>query len=226
MTARRYPPRSSALYDPATEMPRPVVGLDIDGTLGEYHLHFLRFAEGWFGSPMPGVSIYKGEKYDGKLPLYRWMGVSKARYRQCKMAYRRGGLKRSMPVREGAAELSRAVRAAGATVIICTTRPFLMLENVDPDTQEWLRRNRIQYDGILHGEHKYRDLARAYGNRIVMVLEDIPELLTQAQENACHPVLIRRPHNSGYASEFAVYDLQGAQEVALRRIADYEKRNR
>lgn len=174
--------------EPGVEMPRPVIGLDIDGTLGLYHDHFLMFAQSWFGQGFPF-------EYDGSVPLHQWMGVSKARYRQCKLAYRRGGLKRSMPMIHGADVLAREVRRRGAVVIICTTRPFLMLENVDPDTREWLRRNRIQYDGILHGEHKYRDLARTYGNRVIMVLEDLPPLIRQADEAGLSPVLAVRKHN-------------------------------
>jgi hypothetical protein len=216
MTPRRYPPRSASTYDPATEMPRPVVGLDIDGTLGVYHDHFLAFAEGWLGRTLP-------RGYDGTVSLAKWCGVSKARYRQCKMAYRRGGLKRSMPVHEGAADLARSIRAAGGVVVICTTRPFLMLENVDPDTQEFLKRNRIQYDAIIHGEHKYRDLHRQYGSRVIMVLEDLPDLVVQAEFFDCRPVMILRPHNDGAHPSHAVSDLGMAKTVALQRIANYRK---
>lgn len=219
MTSRRYPPRRASTYDPATEMPRPVVGLDIDGTLGVYHDHFLAFAEGWLGRTLP-------RGYDGSVSLAKWCGISKARYRQCKMAYRRGGLKRSMPVYPGAAELACSIRAAGGVVIICTTRPFLMLENVDPDTQEFLRRNGVQYDAIIHGEHKYRDLKRQYGERVIMVLEDLPELERIASFHDCHPVMINRPHNSGATPDHLVLDLPMAQTVALHRIANYERQRR
>lgn len=223
MTSRRYPPRRAAYFDPEVEMPRPVIGLDIDGTLGEYHDHFTRFARGWFGK-LPGeLGRHPDAPYPGGMPLHQWLGVSKSRYRQCKLAYRRGGLKRSMPVRDGAAELSRTLRRAGAMVVICTTRPFLMLENIDPDTQEWLRRNRIQYDAIMHGEHKYRDLARQFGSRVVMVLEDLPELIKQAEAANCHPVLSLAPHNSGFIHSYVVGDLFEAQQLGLSRIGNYER---
>jgi hypothetical protein len=82
-----------------------VVGLDIDGTIGDYHGHFLTFAAAWLGKAMPApADINPG------LPLHRHMRVSKERYRQVKLAYRQGGLKRSMPVYPGARELTVHVR--------------------------------------------------------------------------------------------------------------------
>lgn len=217
MTRPAFPPRSSGILGPG-QIARPIVGLDIDGTIGCFHDHFLNFAEGWFGK-----TFLRG--YDGSEPLHRWMGVSKDRYRQCKMAYRKGGLKRSMPVIDGAKEFSQKVRAAGAMIIICTTRPFLMLDNVDPDTREWLRRNGIQHDMIIHGEHKYRDLSRvAAPGVVIMVHEDLVPLADQAYELGLRPVLAVRAHNRTQADWLhypATDTLRAAQGVALQRIANY-----
>lgn len=186
---------------------RPVFGIDIDGTLGKYHEHFLRFARGWLGVDCwPGPRSTRGQGlpygddlYDGTCPMNEYMGVSKARYRQVKLAYRRGGLKRSMPVYPGASALVRGLRAAQAEVWLCTTRPFLQHEKVEPDTREWLRRNRIPYDGVLAGEHKYRDLVKTVGSeRVVAVLDDLPEMLQQAQSLGLTAVLMSAPHNSWF----------------------------
>jgi hypothetical protein len=167
----------------------PVVGIDIDGTLGQYHDHFLAFARDWLGAPefWPGPKVARGEHqywpddaYDGSCTLAEYMGISKARYRQCKLAYRRGGLKRSMPVYPGARELLATLRRR-AWVVLCTTRPYLHMDNIEPDTVEWLRRNRLPYDALLMGEHKYRDLKRQYGDYVAAVLDDDPALLSQAR---------------------------------------------
>lgn len=185
----------------------PVFGLDIDGTMGLYHEHFLRFARAWLGVdkwPGPKDTRSQGidwpdDMFDGTCSLAEYMGVSKSRYRQVKLAYRRGGLKRSMPAYKGAAELTRALRARGARVWVCTTRPFLQHDNVEPDTREWLRRNRIQYDAVLSGEHKYRDLVKAVGReRVVAVLDDLPEMIRQAQGLGLTAVLMAAPHNQWY----------------------------
>ena len=190
---------------------RPIVAVDIDGTLGDYHRHFLRFAEGWIGREMPDPS-----EINPGLPLSRFMGVSKATYRQCKLAYRQGGLKRSMPVYDGASQLSRAIRKAGAELWICTTRPYLRLDNIDPDTRHWLRRNRIQYDAVLWGEHKYRDLVKHVGlNRVVGVIDDLPEMAAQAQSLGIDNVYLRnQPYNVHVENVMRVQNL-GQAETAL-----------
>jgi hypothetical protein len=169
---------------------RPVVALDIDGTLGDYHGHFLRFAEGWTGKPMPDPSLNTAG-----VPLYQWMKVSKATYRECKLAYRQGGLKRSMPCYEGAADGVRSLRKSGVDVWIATTRPYLRLDNIDPDTRHWLRRNKIQYDGLIYGDHKYRLLKRLVGERVLFVVDDLPSLVAQASSIGLQAVLRQQPYN-------------------------------
>lgn len=158
----------------------PVVALDIDGTLGDYHSHFIQFAEGWLGETLPGP----GEINNGR-PLWEHLGISRAVYRECKLAYRQGGLKRTMPAYRWASELADGIahrHLEPAEVWICTTRPYLRLDNIDPDTREWLRRNDIHYDGVifdtLAGKYtKYAELARQVGPRVAVIMDDLPEAL-------------------------------------------------
>jgi phosphoglycolate phosphatase-like HAD superfamily hydrolase len=196
---------------------RPVVALDIDGTMALYHSWFLWFAELYVGRDMPPVHAY-----DGSVPLHRFMGVSKERYRQIKLAYRQGGLKRSMPAYDGAAELTRDVRAAGAEVWVCTTRPYLRLDNIDPDTRHWLRRNRIQYDGVLFGEKKYADLKALVGSgRVVAVLDDLPEQVTTARALGLPAWLVERAHNRGTGLP-SLSGLAAARTTVLGRITEWK----
>lgn len=144
----------------------PIVALDLDGTLGDYHEHFRRFAEMWTGREIVWDPSIEGS-------FAAQLGMSKALYRKCKLAYRMGGMKRSMPVFDGARELTVAIRRRGVLVIACTTRPYLQMTTIDGDTQHWTKRNGLQVDGILYGEHKYRDLVKAVGReRVVCALED------------------------------------------------------
>jgi len=220
MTALRYPPRRSSFYQPEIEVPRPVIGLDIDGTLGRYHEHFIQFAVDWLGIWAPPM------EYDGSVSLATFLGISKARYRKVKLAYRQGGLKRSMPIYSGAKDISRVTRKAGAEVVICTTRPFLQLEAVDPDTKEWLKRNGIQYDNLIHGENKYRELAKRYPGRVVGIVEDLPELIAQAETLGLRPIIRAQAYNRGYVSANEGTDrfdsLGVIAEVLLERIRQYE----
>lgn len=205
-------------------MPRrrkPVVALDVDGTLAQYHAHFIRFASEWTGKEIP-------LGYNGKVPFPQWCGMSKARYRQCKLAYRQGGMKRSMPTYPYARELTVGLRRAGAEVVICTTRPYLHLSNIEPDTLHWLRRNGIQYDDIIIGEHKYRQLAREYGKEnIVMCLEDQEDQLLVGATIGLPMIAAVRSHNEFLLEPpndifHPVFDLDSARALGVRKVQEWK----
>lgn len=197
----------------------PIVALDIDGTLGDYHSHFLWFAEQWTGKAMPAA-----DDINPALPLHRHMRLSKATYRACKLAYRQGGLKRFMPCDPGARDLTVALRRAGARVWICTTRPYLRLDNIDPDTRHWLRRNGIQYDNVLFGHLKYRDLVRSVGKeRVVGVLDDLDSMCEQAQVLGL-PVLMRdRPYNQHMQEIPRVRNLAAAEMQFVLKLDRWKR---
>jgi len=205
---------------------RPVVALDIDGTSGDYHAHFLRFAQEWYGREMPDPALNTSG-----VPLYKWMGTSKTKYRQCKLAFRQGGLKRSMPCYAGMADLTRAIRRAGAEVWICTTRPYLRLDNIDPDTREWLRRNKMQHDAVLYGHNKYRDLVRVVGaDNVIAVVDDLPEMTNQASAAGIGKVLLRdQPYNRNsnpFLHDHRVYDAVDMSDLILPGIAEWKESKR
>lgn len=203
---------------------KPVLALDIDGSLGDYHGHFLDFAKRYFGRKMPDpTDINRG------FPLWQHMEVTLAEYREAKLAYRQGGFKRWMPAYDGASALTQNARAAGAEVWICTTRPYLRLDNIDPDTREWLRRNSIEYDAVLFDDRsrdggKYVELTRQVGtSRIVGVLDDLPESLTEAAGNGINQIWMRdQPYNQHFQPKWAdrVYDLWDLSDTIAATIED------
>jgi phosphoglycolate phosphatase-like HAD superfamily hydrolase len=177
---------------------RPVVALDLDGTLLDYHRHFLVFAAGYLGTWDPEEPAYLA--YDARIPLHKWLRVSKTTYRECKLAYRRGQMKRSVPALPPplpqAGELTRQLRRWGADIWICTTRPYLSHDEVDDATRHSLRRNGVQYQGIIWGERKYHELVRTVGkDRVAAVLDDLPEMCTQAAKLGLPAGFALRPHN-------------------------------
>jgi hypothetical protein len=209
-------PRRAMQRTPDTVL-RPVVALDIDGTLGYYHEHFLSFAEKWL--QRDELPTY----WNGDEPFWRLLGTSKTTYRQIKLCYRQGGMKRSMPVTPWAANLTRHVRAAGAEVWVCTTRPYLRLDNIDPDTRFWLRHNRIQYDGVLFGENKYRDLASLVGiNRVVAVLDDEPEQTARAEALELPTRILDRAYNKN-ADSFRCGSLLHAEKEFVELIGKWRE---
>ncbi len=169
----------------------PVVGLDIDGTLGDYYEHFTWFASLYLQRVVrPAWSSYSEMEFSDAL------GLPKEVYRQIKLAYRQGGMKRSLPMHDGADHLVKWLRDCGVQVWICTTRPWNRLDNIDPDTQFWIDRNLGRVDGVIYGEEKYLDLIDCVGKeRVIGVVDDLPENYIRAYDIGL-PVILRRGYHN------------------------------
>ena len=158
---------------------RPVVAVDIDGTLGDYHGHFIDFAEQYVGRTLH-------RNYNGYSSFRLWFStannIGTEEFRAIKLAYRQGGMKRSMPVFDGAANLLHTVIDHDAELWLTTTRPYLSLDTVIPDTVWWLAQNGMSdYDGMLFDEDKYAKLVeRVESERIVAVIDDLPDMCDEA----------------------------------------------
>jgi hypothetical protein len=207
---------------------RPLVAIDIDGTLGDYHGHFQEFAEDYLGRD------FAGDEYNGDVShreYWESLAVPARTFRDMKLAYRQGAQKRLMPQFHGARELVEEIHKTGAEVWITTTRPYLRLDGVDPDTREWLLRNGIEYDGLLYDEDKYRVLAeQVEPSRVVAVLDDLPEQIEAAAWafGADVPIWMRRASNAGSPGPAhpsiepgEVRTLMEAAEVILDRIEQW-----
>lgn len=183
---------------------KPIVAVDIDGTLADYHGWFLKFASDYLGKSMPD-----SKEMNPGLPLHEFMGLTKDEYRQVKLAYRQGGMKRSMPSFAGAAALTESIEDAGAEVWICTTRPYMRLDNIDPDTREWLNRHDITYTALVFGDSKYEDLVESVGrDRIVAVVEDLPEQIEKARALGLNVYVPDRPYNKTIENRFhSLYEI-------------------
>ena len=172
---------------------KPVVALDIDGTMAMYHEHFLMFATGYFNQDTTREFC---NSYPGTMSLADYLGITKEEYRQCKLAFRQGGLKRTMPPLGAPNTLTSTLRMMECEIWVTTTRPYQRLDNVDPDTREWLARNEVLYDGLIYDEDKYARLIDIVGKeRIVAVLEDEPEQYEAARALGLPVYLLWRPHN-------------------------------
>lgn len=200
----------------------PVVALDIDGTLGAYHRHFTLFAEAYTGKKMPSPS-----QLTGGVPFHKHLGISKSTYRKIKLAYRQGGMKRSMPVYPGVGELTRYIRSKGCQVWICTTRPYLSLDNIEPDTRHWLKhRAKAQFDNALFGEHKYRNLVKAVGrDRVVMVVDDLPAMIDIACDLGLRAYIRTQPYNVQYDRSDMAGRVSNVRDMQLAFEEEWEKFN-
>lgn len=156
---------------------KPVVAVDIDGTIADYHLHFLRFATHYLMIE-PDIKYC----YDGVGTFRDWFceefQVAQRVWYDIKLAYRQGGMKRNQPILPGASGFMTAVRhcGLGIEVWLTTTRPYLRLDNIDPDTRFWLNHHGIEFDGLLFDEDKYQVLAdRVDKERVIAIVDDLPE---------------------------------------------------
>lgn len=197
---------------------RPVVAIDIDGTMGMYHRHFLDFASGYLNQQVK-------DHYIGNQPFKEWFCIT---YRctvddwhDIKLAYRQGGMKRTMPVFPEARLLCENIRAQGVELWVTTTRPYIRHDNVDPDTREWLRRNQIPYDYLIYDGEKYRKLAHLVGHeRVVAVLDDLLEECEDAGAlfGIDNVILRKSPYNRAFKWQPQATNLAMAERIIRDRI--------
>lgn len=168
---------------------RPVVSVDLDGVLGDYHNEFRIFAEKYWNRPMP-------LNWQGNGDFETFLGMSKLEHRQAKLAYRQGGFKRFQPAYGGAGSFMRSLKSLGVETWICTTRPWQRLDNIDPDTRFWLERNEMPYEGVVFGDDKYAQLFNTVQlDRVLAVVEDLPEQFDLAEELGFRPIMKYQTHN-------------------------------
>lgn len=196
---------------------KPVVALDIDGTLADYHSHFTEFAIEWIG-PKAYPVAQSMPLYDGAEPHREWFmrtfDLDETTFRAIKLAFRQGGQKRTMPIYPGVPELITVAQDAGAEVWLTTTRPWERFDRVDPDTREWLARNEIEFDGIIYDEAKMLQLYRLVGNRVCFVLDDLPEVLAAAERLWKGVSVMRKTrYNRGVTWPVMVPDLDDARSI-------------
>ena len=174
----------------------PVVLVDIDGTLAEYHTTLFQFCVKYWDIWTP----YENPvcDWDGEGDFEDYLGLTRSQYREAKLAFRQGGHKRFMPIYYEVAGFLEAMYDYGIGLWFTTTRPWQRLDNVDPDTREWLRRHGIVGEGLLYDEFKYRKIMDVVdGDRIIGVIDDLPEMIDHATEEGLQAFQVARRHNSG-----------------------------
>lgn len=204
---------------------KPVVAIDIDGTMGMYHKHFLEYAADYLNKRYQ-------MHYVGNQPFKEWFcttyKVSFDTWHDIKLAYRQGGMKRTMPMYKDADTLCYEIKNAGAELWVTTTRPYIRHDNIDPDTRHWLDRHHIPYDYLIYDGHKYRNLKHLVGpGRVCAVLDDLGEELLEAQklfgDNV--PILRMNEYNKAFQYNPRAMSLPMAGRLIQDRIKEWRKRN-
>lgn len=206
---------------------RPIVAVDIDGTTADYHFSFFKFAAEWMGRPAL-TGLEWAQDYHGDRDIATHMGIDKRLYREIKLAYRQGGMKRSLNPMPGASELFCYLADQGIEIWITTTRPYLQFGNIDGDTREWLRRHDFPYDHILFDDHKYRRLSELVEPaRVVAVLEDQCLDWYEANGAGLNPLLVRSRYNwqADNMPALCVEGLAGALQAVQYNLEQWRSKN-
>jgi hypothetical protein len=186
---------------------KPVIALDIDGTLADYHGAFIDFALKWLDRPLGQIT------YNGSMDLATYLAISKEEYRHIKLAYRQGGQKRwQKPMYGNPGWLVDQLRDLGYEVWITTTRPYAKFDNTDPDTRWWLQKHGIHFDGLVYGELKIHDLDAIVGReRIAMVVDDLEMNLRHCLNLGIPAYQILTRYNAG--ARWPGPTVQGYQDI-------------
>lgn len=204
----------------------PVVSSDIDGTLAEYHQPLADMAMRFHGH-----TTFQCD-WVGTGDFENYLGLTREEYRTAKLAYRQGGFKRWAPAYPGARDFMRCLAREHAEVWLTTTRPWLRLDSVDPDTRFWLAHQGMKFDHLLYDDDKYKRLAEIVGaERVCAVLEDLPDQYAYAESlfGRGAVIMIARKHNEHFRNYnqgiTVASSLSSAAAMVQERIEEWTQKN-
>lgn len=202
---------------------RPVVAVDIDGTMSDYHDSFLKLVEQYTGQDRPNVVYAGGPEGSWGQWIQETWGLQRSEYEAIKRAYRMGSWKRWQPIDAFCWTFLTTI-AEKAEIWITTTRPFLNHDSIDPDTKFWLDQHMIPYDRILYDEDKYGVLRQQVDKRrVVAIVEDLPEQMERAIELFGDHVPIQKVSRWNYMAQVG-YGLDNFDDIrvaVMSRVADW-----
>jgi hypothetical protein len=191
----------------------PVVAIDIDGTLAQWHAHFMEFLEQWLPTKFYDYS------WDGLGEFSDKLGTDKHTYRQAKLAFRSGGFKRWMEPVWGSRTFMQQLSTLPVEVWVTTTRPWMRHDNVDPDTVEWLKRNEMPYKRLMYDDDKYLTLTELVDpQRVVLVLDDEAEQFDRCSDLGLPFVLKKHAFNTGITAPVETADYRDVIAMVKERI--------
>lgn len=209
---------------------KPVVAFDVDGTLGNYHGQLIEFTKAYINhEPPPEYPAYDGRMNFGDWMIEAFDLDGRKMYRDIKLAFRQGGSKRWMPPYYGMIDVVRVAQSQLlCEVWLTTTRPYMRLDSVDPDTREWLRRHNVPFDHLMYDDNKYELLVEYVDpRRIVAIIDDLPAQLQEAgrvfsDASFNDPsILAGGPYNSGIeydGTEISIYDSNLLTTILRERV--------
>jgi len=134
-----------------------IVGIDIDGVLGEYEKCFLNYFN----------ECHDSTKFNSIEELKDCIGIEM--YEKIKSEYRQSGYKADMQACEGASEFTKKLREMGYKIIILTARPYKEYYTIYPDTLKFLEKREIIFDAIIFDENKHMKIIKEFPTMEFMI---------------------------------------------------------
>jgi len=129
-----------------------VCAVDLDGVLGVYPDHWLKYLNEKTNSNYETLSEAK-------------INIDLITYANIKEEYRLSGSKIDIPMIEGAKEFLLKLKENGYMIVILTSRPYKKYFRIFSDTLHWLKKYDLVYDSIIFD-----------ANKNMRILQEIPNL--------------------------------------------------
>lgn len=160
-----------------------VCGVDIDDVLADSTKFWLRYLNSMVSKKYDDLDTAKNE-------------IPYNAYRRLKSEYRSCGVKKKIPVMDGAKEFLDGLKKKGYKVLLLTARPFEVHRELFKITVDWLSNNNLQYDGIIWGENKNFKIIMEVPNLSFMV-ENHSSLADQIAKLSYKVFLLTNRYNEG-----------------------------
>lgn len=171
-----------------SRMNRKKVFVDLDNVMADYGGDFLRWATNGQLSPSPSDLT--------SLHLNDILCLDEADYADLKHRWRVEGHKRDMTLLPGTHGALRRL-AQWYDIIIISSRPAGKYENIRRDTEYWLGRNSLAYDGLVFTDKKFDYVRDHYTeDDVLAIFDDDPKNLVKfAGKQTVQCYIIDRPYN-------------------------------
>lgn len=157
--------------------------LDIDGVLCSYPEAWVKFVNEHVDKSLQSNNLTVLKQ---KVPY--------STYRRLKEKYRISGIKRTLPIIDGATEFTKKLRKLGYIIVLLTKRPFLKYEQLFADTLYWIKENQIEHDLIFWGKDKHFQILK-YFPSLDFLVEDNHKSANEVAKLGYKVYLLDNPYN-------------------------------
>jgi len=175
---------------------RPIVITDIDGTVGDWRTHFLKWLES------KGIK-HVVEDQSTSLMIDNDLSMLYKEYYDLKEEFESTGQYRNIEVYEDAHELLVELKSRyNAYIIAVTARPSDHYSRIWMDTWMWLESNKLPVDKLIIGSESRILLAHSLqeSSHEVIMLEDNPGLIQRGANSGIRTFAREHPYNRGIQS--------------------------